>query len=335
MKFSAFNMEIAAQKSAMWWGSGYHGSMLLSNNAKPLKLVRLRTVNNFRFPWVFAKVGTFGGNFFISKLEEDRVIPKPTFMGLRLEWSPIPCLAIGATRTDICGGKGRPKLRLKDYWKIFVGRGDDEFSSTDIKRTDTDQLASFDARFVLPLSPEARIASGLEVYGEWAGEDRFSFWENESPGFVAGFFLTDLFRDKGTDFRFEYAKNKPAWYIHGIYNASDKSTLAYTYQGEIMGHHMGSDADDLFFRISKTIAFLSTPYFESVKIGAQLDMERHGLSLATKEKKTEIVADILWAHAEQVKLLLRYEFEGYRNFDYVAGRYSKNHIVLVEADIDF
>lgn len=333
-KFSLCNVEVSLAKSAMWWGPGYHGSMLMSNNAKPLSLVRVRSINNFKLPWVFENMGSFGVNFFISKLEKDRTTEKPTFLGLRLEWSPFKYLSLGASRTDICGGKGRPKLRLKDYWKIFMGRGKDEFSVTDIKRTDTDQLASFDARFVMPLKPEVRIASGLEVYGEWAGEDRFSFWENESPGFLMGFFLTDLFRDKGTDFRFEYAKNKPAWYTHGIYNAAGTGT-AYTYEGEIMGHHMGGDSDDIFFRISKELPFLSTPYFDSVKMGGQLDIERHGLSLGTQEKKIEFVGDVLWAHSDTVALSLRYELENYRNLNYVSGKTSRNHIILVETDIKF
>ncbi|MCM8789789.1 MAG: capsule assembly Wzi family protein, partial [Candidatus Omnitrophica bacterium] len=213
-------------------------------------------------------------------------------------------------------------------------RSKDEFSTTEIKRTDTDQLASLDLKFVMPLRPELRIASGLEVYGEWAGEDRFSFWENESPGFLAGLFLADFFKDKGTDFRVEYAKNKPAWYNHGLYNALGTAT-AYTYEGEIIGHHMGGDADDLFFRVSKELPFLSTPYFDAVKAGVQLDIERHGLSQAMQEKKIEFAADFLWSHSDRVAFSLRYEVENYRNFDYIAGKTARNHIFWAELNLKF
>lgn len=335
-KASLFNIEIAAQKSAMWWGPGYHGSMLLSNNAKPLNLVRARSIQPFQLPWVFKNLGFFGANFFISKLEKDRAIGEPAFSGLRLEWSPLPYISFGASRTAIMGGKGRPGPDLKDYIKIFFARSKDEFTSaaSEVKSSDSDQLASLDLKIVLPLRPESRIASGLEAYGEWAGEDRFSFWENESPGFLMGFFLTDILRDKGTDLRVEYAKNKPAWYNHGIYNAAGTGT-AYTYEGAIMGHNMGSDADDLFFRISKELTFLSTPYFDTVKAGAQLDFERHGLSLSVMEKKTEFAADILWTHAGEVGLSLAYELENYKNFQFTSGKSSKNHIVLLKADIKF
>jgi hypothetical protein len=333
-KISLFNVEVAIAKSAMWWGPGVHGSMLMSNNVKPLNLVKARSINNFSLPWIFGNLGSFGINSFISQLEENRFIPKPTFMGMRLEYSPLPYFTVSANRTSIMGGKGRPKLNLGDYWKIFIARGKDEFSSGEIQKTDTDQLASFDAKFVMPLRQEVRIASGLELYGEWAGEDRFSFWENESPGLLVGLFLTDLFRDRGTDLRIEYGKNKPAWYEHGLYNASGVAT-AYSYKGEILGHHMGGDSDDLFFRISKELPLLSTPYFNSVKVGAQLDIERHGLTLGLQEKMIEFAGDILWSHSDTVTFLLRYELEDYRNFNYVSGEVSRNHIILVETDIKF
>lgn len=334
-KFTLWNLELSAGKSAMWWGPGYHGAMLISNNAEPLTLARARTVNHFRLPWVLKHIGSFGVNFFISKLEKDRVYPEPRLAGLRLEYSPLPCLSLAANRTDISGGRGRPKTRARDYWKIFYGAGRDEFSTgQEIKRTDTDQLASFDLRFAAPLPQAVPIASGLEIYGEWAGEDRFSFWENESPGFLAGVFLTDIFKNKGTDIRVEYAKDKPAWYIHGIYNI-DGSNLAYAYKDEIIGHHMGGDADDLFFRVSKEMPFLSTPYFDAVKAGVQVDRERHGLSLGVQERMLEIAGDILWTHKGQLAFSFGYEFEQYKNFAYVAGSGTRNHIVTAMIHVTF
>jgi len=333
-KLSLFNVELSVAKSAMWWGPGFHGAMLMSNNAEPLSLVRIRSINNFELPWVFSNMGSFGVHFFLSELEEDRNVREPKFAGLRIEYSPLPYLCLGASRAAIMGGRDRPKLRAKDYWKIFTARSKDEFTSGEAKRTDTDQLAAFDAKFIIPLRSEARIASGLEVYCEWAGEDRFSFWENESPGLLTGFFLTDLFRDQGTDVRFEYAKNKPAWYTHGLYNASGAGT-AYTYKGEIMGHHMGGDADSVFFRISKDVPFLITPYFDSVKVGAELDRERHRLNDPIQEEKVEVAFDTSWAHSSTLFFSLRYEFEKYKNFDYVSGKSAENHIFLAEVDMKF
>lgn len=331
-KISLANVELLFGKSAMWWGPGYHSSMLLSNNAEPLTLVKIRSINDFRFPGRFEKIGSFGVNFFVSKLEKDRTIPRPVFTGLRLEWSPVTYFSLAANRTSIMGGKGQPKPRIRDYFSIFTGA--EELSSSEPRTHDTDQLASVSAKLAIPLRPELRIASAVEAYVEWAGEDRFYVIENECPGVLAGFFLTDVLRDKGTDFRFEYARDKRAWYDHFKYDAAGANT-AYTYKGEIMGHHMGADADDLFFRISKELPFLSTPYFDYIRAGAQLDMERHGLSLDTPEKLTEFVLDMTWSHSDAVAISCRYEFEYYRNFNHVSGKNSRNNIFLVETDIKF
>jgi len=333
-KVSVRNIEASLAKSSMWWGPGYHGSMLMSNNAEPLSLIRIRTINHFRFPWEFKHLGSFGANFFVSRLGKDRRIPRPNFVGLRVEYSPLPYLSLGASRTSIMGGNGRPNPRLKDWWKIFMAKSKDEFTTGEAKRTDTDQLASLDARFVVPISSRIPVASGLEVYGEWAGEDRFSFWENEAPGLLAGVFLTDLFKNEGTDLRIEFARNKSVWYSHGIYNATGPGT-AYTHKSEVMGHHMGGDSDDLFFRISKELNFLSVPYVDSIKVGAQLDIERHNLSGAVQEKMYEFAGDVLFLHSDTAAFLLRYELENFRNFGSRSGATSKNHIVSLEGNVKF
>lgn len=335
-KFSVLNMEVSLAKSAMWWGPGYQGSMLLSNNARSLNLVKIRSIKGFQLPWEFKNLGLFGINFFVSRLEKDRNIPEPLFAGLRIEWAPLPYFTVAANRTAIMGGKGRPKPRLKDYWKIFIARSKDEFTASGEgpKASDSDQLASFDAKFVLPLRPEALIGSGLEVYGEWAGEDRFAFWENEQPGFLMGMFLTDVLRFKGTDFTVEYAKNKPDWYNHSGYNASGSGT-AYTYKGEYMGHHMGGDADDIFLRISRDMPFLSTPYFDTVRTGADFDMERHGITELNTEKKIQAAFDTIWTHKDTFFFSIRYEFEYYENFNHISDKTARNHIFLAEADVKF
>jgi len=151
--------------------------------------------------------------------------------------------------------------------------------------------------------------------------------------------LTDIFRDKGTDFRVEYAMTKPAWYVHGIYGTGVGNNLAYTYNGDIMGHNMGGNADDLFCRISKDVPFLSTPYFTSVKAGLEGDYQMHPLtdtpSGVAKQGLTEIAVDLTWTHADSLTFLLKYEFENYVNFDNVSGDTQRNHIVTLQSNFKF
>ncbi len=332
-KVSLSNVELSLAKSAMWWGPGYHGAMLMSNNAEPLTLVRIRSINDFKLPWVFQKLGFFGINFFASRLEKSRKIQSPDLIGLRLEWSPLPYLSFGASRTDISAGKGQPRPGVRDYWRMFIGSSELSSSPTPSPH-DTDQLASVDARFVMPFKPEWRIASGMSVYTEYAGEDRFYVVRNELPGVIGGFLLTDLFRDKGTDLRFEYAKNKHDWYGHFKYDAGGADT-AYTYKSAIMGHNMGTDAEDWFARISKDAPFFKTEFFNDVKMGCEFNMQTHMVTAPPSERLVEASADISWAHRESLYILLKYEFEHYTNFDFVSGASANNHIITAEMDIKF
>ncbi|MEI8175566.1 MAG: capsule assembly Wzi family protein [Candidatus Omnitrophota bacterium] len=332
-KVSLANLELSIGKSAMWWGPGYRGAMVLSNNAAPLTAAKLRTINDFRLPGFLQKIGSFGINFFVSQLEKDRTIPSPKIAGLRLAWTPLSCLSFGANRTSIFGGSGQPKPGLSDYYRIFIAS--EELSSSTPRKYDSDQLASVDAKLALPFGSWMPLASGMEAYTEWAGEDRFYVVRNESPGILAGLRLVDLFRNPGTDFRFEYAKNKPNWYNHFKYGTS--GTLnAYAYKDEIMGHRMGGDADDWFFRLSKDLPALSTSFFTSATMGGQLEFQRHNVSqAATHEQLYEPAIDLTWAHGDKLYLCFKYEFEYYRNYNAVAGATAKNHILSAEMDLKF
>ncbi|MFH1848161.1 MAG: capsule assembly Wzi family protein [Candidatus Omnitrophota bacterium] len=333
-KLAVSNVELSVEKSGMWWGPGAHGAMLMSNNAEPLSVVRLRSITPFQLPWELKHMGSFGLNFFVGRLEKDRRVPRPDIAGLRIGYSPLPYLSLGASRVAVMGGDNRANPRSGDYWKIFMAKAKDEFTTGEEKRTDTDQLAAMDMKFAIPFGPDNFIATGMEAYTEWAGEDRFSFWENESPGLLMGLFLTNLFRDEGTDFRVEYAKNKPAWYNHGIFNAAGTGT-AYTYKGDVIGHHMGGDSDDFFIRISKELPFLSNPFFNSIGIGAQLDIERNDLSGSTGQEKIETGADVLLTTIDRLDILLKYEMEYYRNLNGVSGKTARNHIVSLEGNLRF
>jgi len=50
-----------------------------------------------------------------------------------------------------------------------------------LQKIDLDQLASFDAKLLIPLDPRIPVASAMELYGEWAGEDNLPFMKTNLP----------------------------------------------------------------------------------------------------------------------------------------------------------
>ena len=47
-------VELTVGRESLWWGPGFHGSMITSNNALAMNMIRLRAANQFTLPWVFA-----------------------------------------------------------------------------------------------------------------------------------------------------------------------------------------------------------------------------------------------------------------------------------------
>jgi len=60
-------------RESLWWGPGFHGSTLVSNNALALDMVRVRTAKQVTLPWVFVDLfGPLKFALFFGQLEEER-----------------------------------------------------------------------------------------------------------------------------------------------------------------------------------------------------------------------------------------------------------------------
>ena len=208
---------------SLWWGQGYHGGLFLTNNAEPLKMIRLTNPQPASLPWVFRYLGPFRFDLFASRLEKDRDVPEPYFAGMRINFKPHPALEVGFTRTFIMGGNGRPGLNPERLWDVMFGEnmpGGEDFSNS---------IAGADLRLSLPF---------FQLYGERAGEDE-SQWLPIKRAYLAGLYIPSLGR--GVDLRVEYANiSNKVWYTHGIYSSG------YTYKGRILGHHVGGGGRDIF-----------------------------------------------------------------------------------------
>jgi len=140
--------------------------------------------------------------------------------------------------------------------------------------------------------------------------------------------FSDLFKIDGLDLTGEYAHTNSVWYIHGIY------TSGYNYKGNILGHHVGGDGEDLFLRLEKDFKEWSDR-FERVKIGGQFDYGASGLSQATPERKYEIGFDSSLQLSDSSRMKLLYEYEAYRGFENVSGQKAQNHIFELQGSIKF
>ncbi|MFQ5780687.1 MAG: capsule assembly Wzi family protein, partial [Nitrospiria bacterium] len=316
------NTALKVGRESLWWGPGRHGALLLSNNAFPFDLIQLGSDLPFHLPGFLSGIGTFEITAFLTELESSRAIRAPRLFGLRIGYHPSDWVSIGASRITIFGGEGRG-LSLRDFFKVYFS--DPNRSG----KLDVNELAALDLQLQLPLN---RFLPGhhLELYAEWGGEDEAGLHPTKS-GILTGMAWTF----SGKELIVEYADNNingdgAVWYRHSVYQSG------YTYRGEIIGHHMGPDADSFFVRAG-------SPLSEKWVVGFDYEKERHGLSEPIQEKFARLGGDLVYLHTPKQTYSFRFQFERIKNLGpfpnikklRLSPNTVRNHYAIVSVAVTF
>jgi len=315
----SFNMEFSAGRSSMWWGPGFHGTLLLTDNAYPLDIVKWNNIYPFRLPFIFRKIGRFNAQIFASRLEESRTIPNAWLCGWRVDYTPRDFLKFGFGHMLMFGGKGVKKLGFTNFWAasslVFSAAGGGTETENHIISGDIQLFIRRIDRF-LP------IATGAKLYTEWGAEDE----SGNTPvnlASITGIYFTDLFKIAGFDGKMEFAKFESIWYDHFRYASG------YTRRGSIIGHRIGGDSEEIAI----------TGIFNTLrgsKMSVTFSHQRRGLNKSNIESINELrinfsVLDALKMYNIQgIDIDVFYEFEDITNYDNTTNE-ARNHIIGVEA----
>lgn len=243
---------LEAGRFSLWWGPGRHGALLFTTNSEPLTGVRIRNPRPIPLGWPLRFLGLFQYDLFVARLEKGRPIPHSLLSGIRLAIKPAQWLEIGASRAMHFGGEGRSE-GLSTYRGILTGQRETE-GGTPLGNS----LASVDAKVRLSFRAQPII-----LYVEGGGEDQSRPGVPSRWAWLGGIFFPSIGTLNKADFRIEVADNydfspgvRGVWYRHGASNEG----YAHRYRGQILGHHMGTDARDLFLEAHYFL--LSSSYLE-------------------------------------------------------------------------
>lgn len=292
-------LELSAGRQSLWWGQGRHGSLILSNNAKPLDMLRITTPAPVILPWIFQSLGPFRIDLFLSKLGKNRLIPDPYLSGLRINFKPFPWVEFGGSRTLIFGGKGQPQLSFSDFSTILSGRnlsgGEDTSNS----------LAALDILIRVP------FLRGAEIYGEFGGEDEAGHFI-ANTAMLYGLYLPVIDPTGRGSLRIEYAdfqgynhKTTP-WYRHSLYRSG------YTYEGTIFGHHAGGTGRDFYSAMSVLL-------LHDLTLELALDVEERNNHLAISEKHVQPTVQFDWQYSSNRSVTAKYALDQVNNFAFTPG----------------
>lgn len=236
------NWALSAGFTERWWGPGWDGSLILSNNARPIPALSVQRHRSDPFdtrwlswlgPWQF--VTTLG------RLEHDRDVPDALFFGMRVNFKPTSSLEIGLSRTAQWGGEGRPE-DFGTFTDLLLGRDNTGSGGINAANEPGNQLGSFDVRWLSPL-----FDAPYAIYGQFLGEDEAGGLPSKYIG-MAGIETWGAYGARGASWRLhaEYADTAvngftggdPAYgtaYRHHTYRDG------YTYRGRVIGHALGGD----------------------------------------------------------------------------------------------
>ena len=325
IKLTFKNIELLVGRDSLWWGPGFHGAVLFSNNARPLELIKLSSAEPFLFPGFLKSLGPTKVTFFLARLEEDRDFPHAKLAGLRLNFAPFPSLEMGFSRAIQFGGRGRPSPTVGDIPASFIGQEGSGIRGPQDPR-DNNQLFSYDV--TLRLSRVDRllpIAKDLQLYFENGSDDKTGL---SKSGLLFGLFIPNLLYSPGTDLRLEYATLNRTWYQHAIY------TSGFTFKGRILGHHIGGDGRDLYVRLTHRFS-------PDLLIGFDLDVERRGNAGLSKpaERRTEQRVspglDLSYRFSKHLAIFTAYRLDLVQDRGFVAGKDGADHLLQLELTYSF
>jgi hypothetical protein len=313
-----------------WLGPGRHGSLLVSDNARPPWLGT--AVAEGRLPGWFDRLGRLRVEAGAGVLAEPRDdVTHPGLLLIDMRWAPVSWVELGATRLSIFGGEGRPAV---DVGQLLLPTEPHVYDDPDQLLPDQNELASLDFRVTLPL---ARWVGGpvdyVEGWWQYGGEDvigrklgpipypslagvgnLYGGAVKLGPIVVTGEYtrlLDDYFR----------------WYVgHRVYHDG------FTQRGRVMGHFGGPDSETAFGAVAWDGAPLRARLWGdwTRRVGVIEAQNNRLFTFMTEERALRLGVDVGASLARRVWGAAGYSFERVTGDDFVPGAEAGRHRVYVE-----
>jgi len=222
---------LEAGRFAVWYGPGRHGALIFTTNAESLTGVRIRNPRPIAFPKPIRFLGAFQYDFFMARIDTGGPYPDSLVSGMRFAFRPNRYLEFGASRALHFGGEGRDES-FSTFFDILTGQRESAGNTPK-----GNSLASVDAKVLLPFRLQPVV-----LYAEYGGEDQARLFIFTRHAWLGGVFLPSIGSFRKADLRIEYGTTNShapgIWYQHSQY--------PHQYNGQVLGHHMSTDARDLF-----------------------------------------------------------------------------------------
>jgi hypothetical protein len=239
------NWLISANALDRWWGPGHEGSLILSNNARPMPTIMVERAEARPFgPTWLSWLGPYRFSFGISQMEDNREdIDSPLFMAWRVAVMPFNKIELGFSRTaQFCGEQ--LSCDLNTFGNLLAGNDNLGIDAT-AENEPGNQMAGFDLRWNSPIGhlPYA-------IYGQYIGEDESSYMPAKYLGQLGLEVWKPLVDGGLVQGYIEYATTTCSAstdrgpYYNCAYNQGRFNVEGYRYHGRVIGYTADRDAEN-------------------------------------------------------------------------------------------
>jgi len=231
-------------RQSLFWGPGYSGSLILSDNSPPFDMIFASAkLSNFKFMTFSTQLDMMWHEHGSADSIYDplyRYLATRYLSAHRIDWSVNKKLEVALSEAILYGGETR-NMELR-YINPIMPYYANEYNSY----LDDNVMICFD----IVLKPVKR----LKLYGQLLIDDysyekvfRYAEWDPNALGYLAGIYVNSPPYARKCDFRAEYTHIDTWAYSHRV----DENQ--YTHYGWVIGHSLGPDARQIFFEIRRII----------------------------------------------------------------------------------
>jgi hypothetical protein len=164
--FAALGNAISIGKQSLWWGPGSGGTMIFSDNAEPMYMLRINRVLPLRIPLVSKLLGPLRYDNFFGKLSGHLFPSDPFMYGDKISFQPTENFEFGFSRTAVFAGEGHAPLTLGEFWHSFISANDVPASEKQSPRDPGARHGSFDFSYKVPF-----LRRWLTIYSDSIAHD--------------------------------------------------------------------------------------------------------------------------------------------------------------------